>query len=111
MIVVGGVVVWTSEDGRETPVSEMADRHLENTIIWLKKKIDEEDAKAYAAARFTGDCGLAEHAMSEAFDKAQNLGQWLEYMEYEVNRRATVRAAFKAPAYCKGVLVHEHGQK
>lgn len=46
------IIVWVSPQGLETPVAEMSDRHLRNSIALIRRKLHESPDMAEVSERF-----------------------------------------------------------
>ena len=99
--------IWTSKDGRETPVAEISNRHLENLIVWLDKRMIEleheiewEDSND-VEYQFIGDQDGA-HPPCGARRARARLEKWVPVFNAElVRRRAEGITVADPPDYRK----------
>lgn len=94
--------IWTSKDGRETPVAEISNRHLENLIVWLDKRMIEleheiewEDSND-VEYQFIGDQDGA-HPPHGTRRVQSRLARWVPVFNDELARRRAEGVTVKDP--------------
>ena len=85
-------LVWTTKDGREIPLPEMSDRHLENAHRWADRNADHllmmaADALAYAGDAPDGAAMCAEAEADRMFRQGDILRNWSRAFQLELERR------------------------
>jgi len=91
------VTHWTTRDGTRVAIAHMTDVHLQNTIGWIERQLEELNEEEISAYGFASSCRgdmasyYAGHAAEESSDRAiaaHSLAQpTLEAMRAELKRR------------------------
>ena len=79
---------WRSKDGSVTPIDEMTDSHLRNTIKWLSDKTTQEtSALCSYSPRGDAACDVWESAMLQLEERNAERAFTIGLMEDELRRR------------------------
>jgi hypothetical protein len=87
------MVDWTTQDGRKIPIKEMSESHLDNTINYLKERIEKIDEYIYDGYSFLGislgdmSSYYVEQDISVLEELKENSIRWLNILQKEEKRR------------------------
>lgn len=93
--------VWTTRDGREIPLREMEQSHLENLLVWLDKRLAQlDDEIEVARERLDGELHESDGGITRLLESQirgdlrsrKRLARWVPLVNAELARRTATES-------------------